>query len=156
MTKLTGVGGVLSVAHNSPEGVAHGHSYEVTVWYRHGSDARILLLHLDTVLKRLDHTFLPDELRFGEQLAEHIGEQLPGCIAVDMRRPLERIYARWERDDPHPELCDRSRPKVKTEPCDHEWVIPRFGAEDERECRKCRVSAEEVTRAEDDAQPPQE
>jgi hypothetical protein len=33
-------------------------------------------------------------------------------------------------------------------PCDHEWVIPRFGAEDERECRKCRITAEEVTRAE--------
>jgi hypothetical protein len=32
--------------------------------------------------------------------------------------------------------------------CDHHWVIPRFGEEDERVCSKCRVSAEEVTRAE--------
>lgn len=32
--------------------------------------------------------------------------------------------------------------------CGHEWVIPRFGAEDERECRKCRVTAGEVTQAE--------
>jgi hypothetical protein len=31
----------------------------------------------------------------------------------------------------------------------HEWVIPSFGAEDERVCRKCRVTAEEVTRAEE-------
>jgi hypothetical protein len=34
-------------------------------------------------------------------------------------------------------------------PCDHHWVIPRFGEEDERVCSKCRVTAEEVTRAED-------
>jgi hypothetical protein len=32
--------------------------------------------------------------------------------------------------------------------CDHHWVIPRFGEEDERVCSKCRVSAEDVTRAE--------
>lgn len=32
--------------------------------------------------------------------------------------------------------------------CKHEWAIPRFGAEDERECRKCGITAEEVTRAE--------
>ena len=96
MTKLSGVGGVLSVGHNSPEGVAHGHSYEVVVWYRFGNDARLLKNHLDTVLGKLDHTFLPDELRLGENLAEHIGGMLPGCIAVECNRPLERIYAKWE------------------------------------------------------------
>lgn len=96
MTKLSGVGGVLSVGHNSPEGKAHGHSYEVTVWYRHGHDARLLQRHLNLVLADLDHTFLPDEIRHGEALAEHIAEKLPGCIAVDVSRPLERIYARWE------------------------------------------------------------
>jgi hypothetical protein len=97
MTKLSGVGGHLSCGHTSPEGVAHGHSYEVVAWYRFGSDARILQLHLDTVLKRLDHTVLPDELRFAENLAEHIAGQLPGCIAVDVNRPLERFYARCEK-----------------------------------------------------------
>lgn len=97
MTKLSGVSGVLSVGHNSPEGVAHGHSYEVTVWYRHGHDARLLKNYLAVVLDKLDHTVLPDELRLGENLAEHVGESLPGCIAVDVRRPLERIYARWEK-----------------------------------------------------------
>lgn len=97
MTKLTGVGFVLSVAHNSPEGVLHGHSYDVTVWYRFGHDARALQRQVEPVKQLLDHTLLPDDLRFGENLAEHIGKQLPGCVAVDVSRPLERIYARWER-----------------------------------------------------------
>lgn len=83
------------MGHNSPEGKPHGHSYEVTVWFRHGHDARILQMHLNTVLERLDHTFLPDELRNGERLAEHIAGQLPGCIEVECSRPLERIYGKW-------------------------------------------------------------
>jgi hypothetical protein len=97
MTKLSGVGFVLSVGHNSPEGVPHGHSYDVTVWYRCGHDARALQRQAETVRQQLDDRMLPDELRFGEDLAEHIGNQLPGCVAVDVSRPLERIYARWER-----------------------------------------------------------
>jgi hypothetical protein len=35
-----------------------------------------------------------------------------------------------------------------TAQCDHVWVIPRFGEEDERVCSKCRVTGEEVTRPE--------
>jgi len=97
MTKLTGVGFVLSVGHNSPEGVSHGHSYDVTVWYRFGYDARALQRQVETVRVQLDHTHLPDELQFAENLGEHIGKQLPACVAVDVNRPLERLYARWER-----------------------------------------------------------
>lgn len=96
MTNLTGVGGILSVGHNSPEGVAHGHSYEVIAWHPNGLDARILQGRLQSVLDALDHTILPDALSYGEYLAEHIGLLLPGCIRVDVNRPLERIYARWE------------------------------------------------------------
>lgn len=96
MTKLTGVGFVLSVGHNSPEGVPHGHSYEVICWYRFGHDARALQRQTEAVRATLDHTVLPDELRFAENLAEHIAKELQGCIAVDVNRPLERIYARWE------------------------------------------------------------
>jgi 6-pyruvoyl-tetrahydropterin synthase len=95
MTKYSGVGGVLSVGHTGPEGVAHGHSYEVVAWYRHGHDARLLQSYLKVVLDKLDHTVLPDELRLGENIAEHIGTQLPGCVEVEVNRPLERIYARW-------------------------------------------------------------
>jgi hypothetical protein len=95
MTKLSGVGGHISVGHNSPEGVAHGHSYEVIVWYRHGYDARHLQEHLNVALRRLDHTVLPDGLRLAENLAEHLAGQLPGCVKVEVNRPLERLYAQW-------------------------------------------------------------
>lgn len=93
--KLLGVGGVLSVGHNSPEGKPHGHSYEVVAWFRHGHDARILQAHLGTVLAKLDHTVLPDDLALAENLAEHIATQLPGSVEVQVNRPLERLYAKW-------------------------------------------------------------
>lgn len=96
MTKLTGVGCVISVAHNSPEGVLHGHSYEITAWFKIFSDARVLQCQLIEAVRHLDHKRLPEELSLGEHLAEHIADRLHGCIAVDVNRPLERIYARWE------------------------------------------------------------
>ena len=96
--RLTGVGGIFSASHNSPEGVLHGHSYEVWAWFPQ-DDARELQQKLGAVLDRLDHTHLPDELAWGEALAEHIGGLLPGCCEVEVRRPLERIGARWTRDD---------------------------------------------------------
>jgi 6-pyruvoyl-tetrahydropterin synthase len=95
MTKFTSIGTVISVGHNSPEGVAHGHSYEVWVKYRFGPDMRRLREQVETVTKRLDHTFLPDELSLSENLAEHIGKQLPGCLEVACRRPLEMWAGGW-------------------------------------------------------------
>ena len=92
--RLTGVGGIFSASHHSPEGVLHGHSYEVWVWFDH-ADARDLKARLDKVLARLDHTHLADELAWGEGLAEFIAGELPGCHEVEVRRPLERIGARW-------------------------------------------------------------
>lgn len=92
--KLTGVGFVLSVGHNSPEGVPHGHSYEGIAWYRFGHDARALQRQVEAVVGPLDHTVLPDEIALAENLAEHIRKQLPGCIEVECNRPLERIYAK--------------------------------------------------------------
>lgn len=92
--RLTGVGGVLSASHQSPEGVLHGHSYEIWAWFPQ-QDARALQKRLEEVLRALDHTHLPDELAWGEALAEHIGAQLEGCVEVEVRRPLERIAARW-------------------------------------------------------------
>ena len=96
MTKLTGVGFVLSVGHDSPEGARHGHSYDVTVWYRFGYDARALQRQAEVVRLKYDHAVLPAELSLGESLAEQIGKELPGCVAVDCNRPLERLFARWE------------------------------------------------------------
>lgn len=98
--KLTGVGCVISVAHNSPEGVLHGHSYEVTAWYRFGHDARALQRQLETVRQQFDHAALPDELSLAENLAEEIARRLPGCIEVEVNRPLERIYAKWLAQPP--------------------------------------------------------
>lgn len=97
--RLTGVGGVFSASHHSPEGVLHGHSYEVWAWFPQG-DARDVQDKLETVLARLDHTHLADELAWGEALAEHIALQLPGCREVEVRRPLERIGARWVEQPP--------------------------------------------------------
>jgi hypothetical protein len=99
MTKLTGVGFVLSVGHNSPEGIPHGHSYLVKCWYRFGHDARALQRQVEPVRQALDHTFLPDELQLCENLAEHIKKQLPGCVEVECDRPLEMIYG---KDAPSP------------------------------------------------------
>jgi 6-pyruvoyl-tetrahydropterin synthase len=95
--RLTGVGGVLSASHESPEGVLHGHSYEIWAWFPQ-QDARELQRRLEEVLRELDHTHLPHDLAWGEALAEHIGAQLAGCLEVEVRRPLERIAARWRAE----------------------------------------------------------
>jgi len=97
--KLTGVGGVLSCAHTTPEGGLHGHTYEVVAWFRHGYDAEALRRHLQTALDPLDHKVLPDPIRWAEELAEHIGRALPGCITVDVKRPGERLFAKWISDE---------------------------------------------------------
>jgi hypothetical protein len=97
---FTGVSGIISVAHDSPEGARHGHDYEIKAWYRRGSDARDLLGRLDIVLDDLDHNVLPEELRDGERLAQYVGYQLPGCIQVEVKRKTRRggISAKWVKE----------------------------------------------------------
>jgi hypothetical protein len=95
--RLTGVGGIFSASHHSPEGVLHGHSYEVWAWFPQ-ADARSLQQQLESVLACLDHTHLDTELAWGEALAEHVASRLPSCVEVEVRRPLERIGARWRLD----------------------------------------------------------
>lgn len=97
--RLTGVGCVFSAAHHPPEGGAlHGHSYEVLAWFEEGADARELQARLAGAVEPLDHTVLAPELASGEAMAEHLGRSLQGCVEVEVRRPLERIYARWSAD----------------------------------------------------------
>ena len=97
--RQTGVGGVFSAAHQSPEGGdVHGHSYEVVAWFDSGEDARVLQARLAEILKPLDHTVLRAEMASGEAIAKHIGRGLEGCREVEVGRPLERIYARWIAD----------------------------------------------------------
>lgn len=101
--RLTGVGAVMCVSHRDQEtGQMHGHTYEVNVWipFGHVASALDLQRNLRLVIARLDHTVLPDELAWGEQLAAHIGRSMwvyhSTITAVEVNRPLERIYARWE------------------------------------------------------------
>ena len=86
----TGVGFILSIGHKG-----HGHSYDCIAWYRFGADVEALQRQVDAVRSMFDHDTMLDELELGEKLAREIGRQLPGCIRVDVNRPLERIYARW-------------------------------------------------------------
>jgi 6-pyruvoyl-tetrahydropterin synthase len=92
--KTTSVGGTFCAAHKSPEGVLHGHSYEVWASWRNG-DARDRQDALRRLLEQIDHTELVHELTWGEGLAEWIGHSLPGCIRVRVKRPLEMIEAEW-------------------------------------------------------------
>lgn len=109
----TGVKAVLSAAHrDQTTGKVHGHTWEVIAWFRYtGTDVAILKYRLDAVVKPLDHTCLADKIAWGEALAAHIGNEIyaescrasrgdcevkQDCIAVEVNRPLEGIYARWE------------------------------------------------------------
>lgn len=95
MVSLTGVGCVLSVSHSDPvRQELHGHSYEVVAWFRAGRDAVTLQEELRAVLSAYDHRTLTPDLSRGEALGAAIMGQLTGCVAVDINRPLERIYAR--------------------------------------------------------------
>ena len=101
MTKLTGVGGVLSCAHEPVNaelfgGETHGHSYEVIAWFEndHDADVRTFQASLNTLLELWDHKMLPPDMATGEAIAKRIGT-LNLCVVVEVRRPLERIYAKW-------------------------------------------------------------
>jgi len=99
--KLTGVSGVISAAHYSRDGVLHGHTWQVVVWFHANGDitldAERRKRMLAEYLSRFDHSILPDELAWGEDLAERIGLDTRAA-AVDVSRPLEGIYAKWVRE----------------------------------------------------------
>ena len=100
MSRMTGVSGVISAAHYSRDGVLHGHTWQVVVWWQAygyviSADRRKEML--SEYLRKFDHSVLPEHLAWGEDLAEKIGLDLHAA-AVDVRRPLEGIYARWERE----------------------------------------------------------
>jgi 6-pyruvoyl-tetrahydropterin synthase len=101
MAKMTGVGGVISAAHYSRDGKLHGHTWHVIVWHYANGDVILDAEHkkklLAQYLARFDHGVLPEELAWGEGLAEKIGTDLRAS-AVDVSRPLEGIYAKWIRD----------------------------------------------------------
>lgn len=99
--KLTGVSGVISAAHYSGDGVLHGHTWQVVVWWYANGD---VILSADRrkrmladYLQKFDHSVLPEELAWGEELAERIGLDMRAA-AVDVSRSLEGIYAKWARE----------------------------------------------------------
>lgn len=53
------------------------------------------------MLARLDHSELPDDLSWGEDIARQIAV-VGGCDEVEISRPAERIHARWRWDQPAP------------------------------------------------------
>ena len=95
---LTGVGWHFSASHHDRlTGALHGHSYQVIAWHRceDNNDAVILQEHLRGLCKTFDHTVLPDGLTRAEDMAMAILKlSPPSCVEVEIRRPVERLYAR--------------------------------------------------------------
>lgn len=89
---LTGASAVVSAAHTSCEGTLHGHTWEVTAWWAEGRNALDLQAELQQYLRAFDHTMLGEDAAWGEALAKSILVGLQ-CIRVEVRRPLERLYA---------------------------------------------------------------
>jgi hypothetical protein len=98
---LTGVSGHFSATHKSPEGKWHGHTWYVKAWFRnnHRLDARVMQASLNTMLARYDHSELPEDLAWGEDIAREIAT-LINCVEVEVSRPAEGIYANWKWDKP--------------------------------------------------------
>ena len=97
---LTGVGGIFCAAHRDlKSGVLHGHSWEVTAWFTGRPNAAHRQEQLAAILRRIDHTELSVELSWGEDIAKRIADLFDdrACVQIDVARPLERLYARWER-----------------------------------------------------------
>jgi 6-pyruvoyl-tetrahydropterin synthase len=94
----TGVGWHISASHRDRlTGKIHGHSWEVIAWHRceNENDAVILQENLRAICKNFDHTELPSELTQAEGMAATILRlSPPSCVEVEVRRPLERLYAR--------------------------------------------------------------
>jgi 6-pyruvoyl-tetrahydropterin synthase len=92
------VGAVFCAAHKDKfTGQLHGHTWEVEATFLAGRNASELQEELVAVLKTLDHSLLPDNLAWSEDIAEFVLQSLDGCKAVAVKRPLERIYAYVER-----------------------------------------------------------
>lgn len=97
---LTGVSGHFSATHKSPEGKWHGHTWYVKAWFRnqHRLDARVMQASLNKMLERYDHSELPENLAWGEDIAREVGS-LINCVEVEISRPAEGIYAKWKWND---------------------------------------------------------
>lgn len=98
---LTGIRGTISCAHapvnvETYGGETHGHSYEIVAWWCNDdqTDVREYQRELRHLLVDLDHKTLPPDLSTGEAIAHFIAMKL-GCHSVEVRRPVEGIFAKW-------------------------------------------------------------
>ena len=98
MKIMTGVSAVFSAAHKSRDGVLHGHTWQVTAWWRDTPDAVQRQKDLQAYLSVFDHTLLADGVAWGEDLARAITHGM-GCCKVEVSRPLEGIFAVVEADE---------------------------------------------------------
>jgi len=90
---LTGAGAIFCAAHLSRSGVLHGHTWEVVGWWTGMPDALGKQAELNEYLQAFDHSLLVESIAWAEDLATQITEDL-GCVSVEIRRPLERLYAK--------------------------------------------------------------
>lgn len=94
VVRQIGVGFLLSSAHaDAVTGTVHGHTYEVVAWFAAGPDAVKLRAGCERLCADLDHTVLPAELAWAEAIAEEV-KRRTNALEVEIRRPLERLYAR--------------------------------------------------------------
>jgi hypothetical protein len=94
MTTQTGVGFLIRAAHaDRVTGKLHGHTYEAVCWFKGGHDAEKLQAHCERLCADLDHSLLPGELAWAEDLIPEI-KRRTNADDVEIRRPLERLYAR--------------------------------------------------------------
>lgn len=67
------------------------------VWFNNPSrcDARVLKAQIDHDLQRWDHGILPDEFAWAEDICLDLAKRMD-VVAVEVARPLEGLFARWE------------------------------------------------------------
>lgn len=89
-----GVGFLLCVSHRDKvTGELHGHTYEAVCWFPGGVEAEKLRGDCERLCADLDHSILPPELAWAEDLIAEI-KRRTNALGVELRRPLERLYAR--------------------------------------------------------------
>lgn len=95
VSAFTGASAIISAAHRDTAGNLHGHTWEITAWWPEGTDGVELKQKLEQYLKVFDHTVLGDDVAWGEAIAKAVLVGLK-CSRVEVRRPLERLYAAAE------------------------------------------------------------
>lgn len=82
--------------HSCVEGFPHEHMWNVTAWFQPPTrvDARLYREALDTMLRRLDGTTLPNRADWNEDIAVQVGT-LCNCVKVRVWRQDDRLGCEW-------------------------------------------------------------